>query len=216
MDPYQTIGIGRAASKAQIRKAYRQAAKQAHPDSGGSPERFRRVQTAHLVLMDDQKRSHYDQTGEIDEAGPDNETAGILAEASQIIDITLGNLIKSQRDPKFSDFIAEMKRVIGDARTAIRKEIAVFTAVGQKWEVLLGRFSTKDGPNRMEELVKGKISQLHHMTAVAEGRLTRIAEVEKMIAEYTYRQDQKPSMQDGPMMVTLSQLTQGGFFGRGF
>jgi curved DNA-binding protein CbpA len=216
MDLYQTLGVGRAASKKEIRRAYRQAAKQAHPDSGGSPEKFRLVQTAHLVLIDDQKRSHYDQTGEVDEPGPDNETSNILAEASQIIDITLGNLIKANRDPKFSDVIAEMRQVITGIRASVRKEIATFADVAKKWDVLVGRFSTKDGPNRMDELIRGKISQLHHMTAAAEGRLSRIAEVEKMIAEYTYRQDQKPLMSDGPMMMTLSQLTQGGFFGKGF
>lgn len=56
IDLYGILGLGRDADEAAIRKAYRTRAKSAHPDAGGSPEEFRKVSTAHLVLSDTDKR----------------------------------------------------------------------------------------------------------------------------------------------------------------
>jgi hypothetical protein len=45
------LGVTRGASAAEIRAAYRTAAKRAHPDQGGSSEAFQRVRTAVDVLL---------------------------------------------------------------------------------------------------------------------------------------------------------------------
>ena len=39
-DHYHTLGLRRRASQKQIKKAYRDLAKQHHPDKGGDPEKF--------------------------------------------------------------------------------------------------------------------------------------------------------------------------------
>lgn len=45
-DPRAILGVGRDAGVEEVRAAYRVAAKQAHPDLGGSSEAFRRVRAA--------------------------------------------------------------------------------------------------------------------------------------------------------------------------
>jgi hypothetical protein len=50
-DPFATLGLTRGASEKEIRAAYRRAAKQAHPDQGGSAEAFRKVQEAAQILL---------------------------------------------------------------------------------------------------------------------------------------------------------------------
>lgn len=63
-DLYAILGIAREASLAEIKKAYRKASKLKHPDAGGSPEEFKRINEAYEVLVDPAKRKLYDETGE--------------------------------------------------------------------------------------------------------------------------------------------------------
>jgi len=67
-DYYELLGVGRDASGAEIRDAYREAAKQIHPDASDLPERaaaerFRQVREARDVLADPRARRRYDELG---------------------------------------------------------------------------------------------------------------------------------------------------------
>ena len=56
-DLYETLGVSRDASEAEIKKAYRARARSAHPDAGGDEEEFKQVQHAYNVLRDPQQRA---------------------------------------------------------------------------------------------------------------------------------------------------------------
>ena len=63
---YEALGVGEDASAAAIRRAYRERAKDTHPDVSDAPDaarRFRRVKRAHDVLTDDRERRRYDRLG---------------------------------------------------------------------------------------------------------------------------------------------------------
>ena len=60
MNHYETLGVSRNADREEIRKAYRSLAMKHHPDRGGKEEDFKRINQAHAVLSDDQRRSAYD------------------------------------------------------------------------------------------------------------------------------------------------------------
>ena len=65
-DYYDVLGVGRDASQDEIRRAYRQKAREYHPDVNASPDaadRFREVKEAYDVLSDDEKRAMYDRFG---------------------------------------------------------------------------------------------------------------------------------------------------------
>jgi len=72
IDLYQLLGLKRAATREEVRKAYRRKAKSSHPDSGGSEEAFNALTAAHDVLADAKRRERYDSIGEIEQARPDN------------------------------------------------------------------------------------------------------------------------------------------------
>jgi DnaJ family protein A protein 2 len=65
MELYKTLGIEKNASPTEVKKAYFGLAKIHHPDKGGDPEAFKKIQHAYDILIDEQKRGFYDQTGQI-------------------------------------------------------------------------------------------------------------------------------------------------------
>jgi molecular chaperone DnaJ len=62
-DYYEVLGVGKTASADEIKKAFRKAAIEHHPDRGGDEEKFKEVNEAYEVLRDDKKRQRYDQFG---------------------------------------------------------------------------------------------------------------------------------------------------------
>jgi DnaJ-class molecular chaperone len=71
-NPYTLLGVKKDASKADIKKAYRQLAKKLHPDTNNNDpkvaERFKEVTAAYSLLSNDDMRKQYD-TGQVDASG---------------------------------------------------------------------------------------------------------------------------------------------------
>lgn len=71
-DYYDSLGVSREADESEIKRAYRQKAKELHPDRNPdnrahAEEKFKRIAEAYEVLSDPQKRVQYDRYGH---AGP--------------------------------------------------------------------------------------------------------------------------------------------------
>jgi curved DNA-binding protein len=66
-DYYKTLGVGKSADEAEIKKAYRKLAKEHHPDrnkgKAASETKFKEINEAYEVLSDPEKRQVYDQYG---------------------------------------------------------------------------------------------------------------------------------------------------------
>ena len=66
-DYYEVLGLGKNATDAEIKSAYRKLAKKYHPDLNPgdktAEEKFKEVNEAHDVLSDPEKRKRYDQFG---------------------------------------------------------------------------------------------------------------------------------------------------------
>jgi curved DNA-binding protein len=66
-DYYATLGVGREATAAEIKKAFRKLARKHHPDTAtekkGAEEKFKEINEAYEVLGDPEKRVKYDRLG---------------------------------------------------------------------------------------------------------------------------------------------------------
>ncbi len=66
-DYYETLGINKGATAAEIKKAYRKKAIKFHPDKNpddkSAEEKFKKAAEAYEILSDDNKKARYDQYG---------------------------------------------------------------------------------------------------------------------------------------------------------
>lgn len=62
-DYYEVLGVPKAASADELKKAFRRAAVEHHPDKGGDEAKFKEVNEAYEVLSNSEKRQRYDQFG---------------------------------------------------------------------------------------------------------------------------------------------------------
>ena len=62
-DYYEILGLSKSASADEIKKAFRKAAIEHHPDRGGDESKFKELNEAYEVLKDPSKKQRYDQFG---------------------------------------------------------------------------------------------------------------------------------------------------------
>src|SRR5678816_3025361 len=95
-DFYQTLGVVRTASDAEIKTAYRKLAMTYHPDrnngSKDAEEKFKAITEAYDVLRDPDKRAMYDRYGEAGLRGGAGFHHVDLSEALSIFMRDLGGL----------------------------------------------------------------------------------------------------------------------------
>ncbi|XP_030632882.1 dnaJ homolog subfamily C member 16 [Chanos chanos] len=69
-DPYKVLGVSRHASQAEIKKVYKQLAREWHPDKNKSPEAeetFIKITKSYEILSNEERRANYDRFGQMEE-----------------------------------------------------------------------------------------------------------------------------------------------------
>uniref|UniRef100_A0A8D3CUG5 DnaJ homolog subfamily C member 16 n=1 Tax=Scophthalmus maximus TaxID=52904 RepID=A0A8D3CUG5_SCOMX len=72
-DPYKTLGVGRGASQAEIKRAYKNLAREWHPDKNKDPkaeDTFIKISKSYEILSNEERRSNFDRYGQMDESQP--------------------------------------------------------------------------------------------------------------------------------------------------
>ncbi|HUD10754.1 MAG TPA: molecular chaperone DnaJ [Candidatus Saccharimonadales bacterium] len=94
-DYYEVLGVSKNASADEIKKAFRRAAVEHHPDRGGDEAKFKEINEAYEVLKDTDKRKRYDQFGHAGVGGSSDSGSpfgGGYAGQSQNINFDFGDL----------------------------------------------------------------------------------------------------------------------------
>ncbi len=149
-DYYEVLGVGKSANADEIKKAYRKAAIQFHPDKNPdnkeAEEKFKEAAEAYDVLSDEQKRARYDQFGHAGMGGAAGGGAGGYGGFSgggfsmddifsQFGDIFGGHFggggsRGGQRVNRGSDIRVRVKLTLEEIATGVTKKLKISKMVG--------------------------------------------------------------------------------------
>ncbi len=126
-DYYEVLGIPRTATQEEIKRAFRQLAREHHPDVNRDPEaaeRFKLINEAYQVLGDAERRAQYDRRGANGGAfGPFGGTP-----FDDIFDMFFGQQRARERDPgpeRGSDLRATLKITLEEAARGAEKRMTI-------------------------------------------------------------------------------------------
>ena len=142
---YDLLGVGKEATAADIKKAYRRKAKSEHPDAGGSSEKFTELTLAYECLSDDDKRDRYDRTGEIGGSSLDQELNQALSIATGAINAVMQEIARRGLKLENFDVLGDAVRTIEAQIEATKDAIKQHQLEGAKLERLSLKFKAKKG-----------------------------------------------------------------------
>lgn len=141
-DPYAELGVPYDADQDAIKAAHRKKIKKVHPDAGGSPETFDKVQRSYMILSDQQKRDHYDRTGQ-------TETDSVAAQEAQVLHAMLGimeQVVDNEPvDLEFTDIKQLIVTSVDELLRKIDAEVLATTRKLTRLDKLEKRFKRKKG-----------------------------------------------------------------------
>ena len=91
-DYYELLGVSKSASPDEIKKAFRKAAIEHHPDKGGDEAKFKEVNEAYEMLSNPDKRKRYDQFGHAGVGGSGAGPSGFKGYNGQEMHFDFGDL----------------------------------------------------------------------------------------------------------------------------
>jgi curved DNA-binding protein CbpA len=148
MSHYETLGVAPDASPDDIKRAYRRAARDSHPDrEHGDAEKMAKVNRAYEVLGNPETRQHYDQTGQ-EPGQPSDPVTSTLAELFELaIESCDGDVIEYCHR-KITSALKELDGREAAANGSIRKLTKKRDRVKPKG----------DGENLYTALIDGKLA----------------------------------------------------------
>jgi len=142
---YDVLGVGKDATAADIKKAYRRKAKSEHPDAGGSSEKFTELTLAYECLSDSDKRGRYDRTGETGGSSIDQELNQALSIATGAINAVMQEIARRGLKLENFDVLGDAMRTIEAQIKATEEMIKQHQLEGAKLERLSKKFTARKG-----------------------------------------------------------------------
>jgi curved DNA-binding protein CbpA len=193
LDLYQALGVERGAKSDDIRRAYRRAAKKAHPDGGGTVESFALVRTAVEVLTDERRREQYDRTGEFGERPVDNKDSLAMTVAMNAVDAVLGQILKRGGDPAHYDVVADAVKHLRNCLAEIEQKVANTLAEAKAIRKLAKRFrAKKNRPNRIGAMLDARAAETERNAAKGQAEETNIRDAVKILDDHTFDFEEQP------------------------
>lgn len=197
-NPYETLGVAKDATLDQIKKVYRQKSKKCHPDAGGDGEEFKRISSAYELLSNQERRDHFDRTGETAEVEDPS-----LSIVSQLLGSVLLGILNAGGDPEKTDLVKLMRNKAKEEITQLKATISVNKKRVDKLRKVAKRVLYKskadDQDNILARMVLVPIEAIEASIKEREATLQGYTKALKIIEHYSYNfdaaQTDKPTYQ---------------------
>lgn len=183
-DPYAVLGVARDATADVIKRAFRSKAKDTHPDAGGQPGEFERVQRAQMILLDPKRRRRFDETGAVDDPDIQSPDHGALTMISALLAQLLAD---GDHDPLQHDVIMVMRNSLLEDERKEAQGLAGIDRSLDRIAKMRKRFRhKKSGQNIFERMLAAHENQLKEVKAKQAHIKADRARALEVLAEYEF------------------------------
>lgn len=189
---YEILGICSDATSDQVRLAYRSKVKEVHPDGGGSSEAFNEVVVAYEILIDEDRRRQYDETGNVEDSGK-----ALIQGAKLVVESLLNDLLQRD-DARFIDVVALMCANI--ARNVSEKYVSIERLEKRRSILadLKDRFKAKvSSETYLQELFEVKLEAIGKAVAAERLSIAQLNAASSLLKRYDFMREHKTSAASG-------------------
>lgn len=196
MSFYDDLGVTSTATPEEIKNAYRAKAVKLHPDKGGDAVAFAQVALAYRTLSDEEKRAHYDRTG--NDQGPPS----IESEVQQVLLQLFATAMKQPEDRSVLFYVRES---IERGQHNMQLNRATLLDMQARLEAKRGKITTKaEVVNIADMLIDQELRQI-------ESQLKGIAHQEEiqrlaLVELESYEEEKPPEPKAGSEDFNLRRL----------
>lgn len=178
---YDTLGLDKNASQEDIKSAYREKAKENHPDKGGLAEGMAEISRAYSILSDPRKKERYDTTGQESEIK-------FEAKFMSLVQQTFNQIIENQ-DVDHEDIIDVFKMMLDAGIESVYKNKKEHFKKLARFENVRKRIvSTKD--NAIVLFLDGQISSYKTVIANMDDEIDFMHQAKEVLESYNYNFDE--------------------------
>ena len=185
---YEILGISSGATNDQVRLAYRAKVKEVHPDAGGSSEAFSEVVIAYEILIDEDRRRQYDETGNAEDSGK-----ALIQGAKLIVEGLLNDLIQRD-DARYIDVVALMCANIARSVSEKYANIEGLEKRRSNLADLKDRFKAKvSSETYLQELFEVKLEAIGKAVAAERLSISQLNAASSLLKRYDFMREHKTS-----------------------
>jgi curved DNA-binding protein CbpA len=183
-NPYEILGVRRDASDEQIKSAYRRRAKTTHPDSGGDPNAFGRVQKAYELLLDPVRRKVFDDTGyDVELADP------VDLQALIVIEKLVNELTLDEREPGTFDPLTRMREDLSEDMRKARFSKRELERHSSRIEHHLERLEKRPSTDILGSMLRARVKAIASAINETEAKIKASERACEMLYDYAYEVD---------------------------
>lgn len=190
---YSALGVGQKASKSEIKAAYRDKAKELHPDmEKGDTQKFKDVAQAYAVLINPVHRERYDK-GEDPEAILRKSENSIESSAIGLFHEVISKI--SPDDLPFVDVFHEIRTYLDQTQQKLVQAYEEGSRELEKWKKLAGRSHARKGESIFEGVIADKIKDIELGIENLKKKHEQGKKIKAFLVDYAWKKDQKPLQQ---------------------
>lgn len=182
---YDQLGVEKNATTEEIHKAYREKARQYHPDNGGNKEDFINLKKIHDILCNNEKRAEYDRTGNV--PGEEKKLTPEM-EALQMVGNGFEDLLHQMKTKVVhTDYLKAMKDALREAMKHGEKTNKDLADIKAAFEQALRNLKAANGRGILEACFKKALGELEHAMKKNAFEMEAMKVALEILGEYKYK-----------------------------